>query len=137
MFVLLHEQEPLHRLVARLQEVGIADGLEQVIQRVDAEPVNGILVEGGGEHDARVLGNHLAQLQSVQLGHLYVEEQQVHRRLADTVQGVGSIGVLAAQFQEWYLLHIAREQFHCQRFVVNDGTLDNHDCSSFLMVILE
>ena len=45
LFLLLGELEPLHSPVASLKEIGIADGLQQVVQSVDTKAVNRILVK--------------------------------------------------------------------------------------------
>ena len=134
---LLHQLKPLQSLVTGHQKVGITDRLQQIVECIHAETIHGILVKGGGKHDTRLVTHHPTQLQTIEFGHLDVEKQQVYRSLADAMQGVGRIGILADQFQKRYLLHITRKQFHCQRFIVNNRALDNHDSFFLLMMMRE
>ena len=45
---------PAQGFVGRLEEVGIADGFEQIVEGIDLIAVEGVLAESGGEDDARI-----------------------------------------------------------------------------------
>lgn len=124
---LVHQFVPLQCLVAGLEEVGIADGLGEVVERVDAVAIDGILAEGGGEDDARGLGQHLAELQSVEVGHLDVKENEVDGVVGKSFEGVHGVVILALEFHEGDFIDVAGQQFHGQGFVVDDGAFNCHD----------
>lgn len=57
------------------QEVEVGDGLEQVVERVHPVTVDGILVEGSSEDNARAGIHHLCKFQTVQFRHLNVKKE--------------------------------------------------------------
>ena len=126
------EREPLQCAVAGLQKVDVAYGLHQVVERIDAVAVEGILLKRRGKHHPGALGQHARQFKPVELGHLNVEECQVHWIVGEALHGIYRVGILSAQFHKRNALHIAHQQLHRQRLVVNYGTLQSHFQSLFL-----
>ena len=57
----LSDTEPFERLVAGFQEVLVGDGLQQIVECTDLIAFDGILREGSGEDDLRVLGQDLGK----------------------------------------------------------------------------
>ena len=123
-----NERKPLERLVARRQKIHITDGLEQIVERIAAETVECILVEGGGEHDACGFGNHLREFQTIDFRHLNVEENHINTSPGYVLHRLGGAVVFASELHKWNFVHITGEQFHCQRLVVNDCAFQNHGC---------
>ena len=87
----LLQREPSQRLVAGLKEIGERDGLKQIVKGIETITVEGILVEGRGEDDAGLLGQHLRELHTVYFGHLDIEVEEVDGVLADALHGVNGI----------------------------------------------
>src|SRR5687767_2164571 len=76
------------------QAIG-ADRLEQVVDRLQLEGLDGVLLEGGDEDDGRrrgEAGQHPGQLQPVEAGHADVEEHGREAAVAQTPQRLGGIG---------------------------------------------
>ncbi len=67
----------------------IAEGLQQVVERVGLEGLDGVFVVGGDEHGHRhQLGLDLAQhAETVQHRHLDVEEHQMRRLGVNQIRG--------------------------------------------------
>ena len=126
LFGLLQHLEPLQRFVAGFEKLGVGDGLEQVVESVDALTVNGILVKRGGEHHACGFGQHFRELQPVEFWHLDVEKHQVHWIVGDASHSVDGIRILAIEFHERNFLHIAHQQLYGKGLVVNYCALYYH-----------
>ena len=104
---LLQQFKPLHSFVGSLQKVDVGDGFQQVVQRIDFVAVYGILVEGGGKDNAGAGIDHLRKFQSVQFGHLDVEEKQVDVLLGQLLDGLYGTGVFTDQLQKRGLVDVA------------------------------
>ena len=75
--------------VERLAETGAADRLEQVVDGVQLESVDGVLVVGGAEDDVRTrLGKAGGDVDAGAAGHLDVEEEQVGLVLGGQFHGL-------------------------------------------------
>ena len=109
-------------LDGRAQEVGIGDGLEQVVGSVDLITVHGIFAEGRGEHDARRRAQHTGEVKAVEARHLDVQEKQIDGRGLQGVEGFDGTVVTAAVFEKGRLGHITLKKADGQRLVVDDGT---------------
>ena len=70
--------EPNQCLVDTLEKLIIVDGLLQIVQCVDTESLYGIFAEGCGKDYACDSGYHMAKLESIQVGHLNVQEDHIH-----------------------------------------------------------
>ena len=57
--------EPAAGLAGRPEELGVADRLEQVVQRIGAEPFERVLFEGGRENYARPLAERAGQFKEI------------------------------------------------------------------------
>jgi len=73
-------------------EPGGLEGLEEVVERVDLEGVDGVFVEGGDEDDD---GGFFLQLtqdgEAGQLGHLDIDEKDVGEALAQSGEGGAAV----------------------------------------------
>lgn len=80
-----------------LGEALVIERLEQVVERVHLEGLEGIGVVRGDEDDGGGEGGaHLAQhLEAVHARHLHVQEEHVHRVLAQGLHRLGAAGALA------------------------------------------
>lgn len=124
--------EPAERLVGRLQKVGVADGLEQVVEGPHAEPLDGILGEGRGENHAGLLGQHARELHAVEPRHLDVAEEQVDGCLAQRLAGRNAAPERGLQFEKRRLAHVGFHQLDGQRLVVDYGTGQSHGSSNLM-----
>ncbi len=70
-------------------QLGLVDGLEQVINAVDLEGLQRILVVGGGEDDRAGHAGLLKQLKAEAVGEVNVEEEHVGRGAGAGKQGRG------------------------------------------------
>ena len=122
----MQQFEPLHGFVGGLQKVYVRDRFRQIIEGVDFIPVYGILVESGGENYARMRIYHSGELQSVEFGHLYVEEEKVDMLVRQIVHRLHRTGVFAGKFQKRGFVDVALQQVQSQRFIVYDCTLQIH-----------
>ena len=83
--------EALDFVEGAFESLGL-DRLEQVVERVDAERIDGVPVVGGREDDSYVAIETLEQLEARQAGHLDVQEQHVDRvglKEGERLDGVG------------------------------------------------
>ncbi len=70
------------RALHRFAEPLPGDGLQQVVDRVDLEGLDGVLVEGSGEDDERDVRQRVHDLETVHPRHLNVEYDDVGVELA-------------------------------------------------------
>lgn len=120
----------LSRAVHRLEKFGVADGLEQVVEGVDPEPLHGIVAVGGHEHHPHPgLPGRAGQFEPRQAGHLNVEKGDVGVGAAYGLQRLGGRGVASGQLEAVGLAHIALDELHGQGFVVCDDASERFHCS--------
>ena len=123
---LIEQFEPLDGLVGRLEEVGVGNGLEQVVEGIDLVAVEGVLLEGSGKDDAGARIDHPREFEPVEFGHLDVEEEEVDLLFGQFLHGLNSTGVFPCQFEEGSLGYIALKQSEGQGFIVYNGTFQFH-----------
>ena len=123
---LMFQFKPFQSFTGSCQELIVVDRLEQVIQSIDFETVQCILIESRGKDDTGVLGKHPGQFQAVEVGHLYVQKQQVDVPEVNIVQCHDGTVVFAAEFQERCFADIAFHQFQCQRLIIYDYAFKSH-----------
>lgn len=90
------------------------------------------MIEGGGEDDALLTRlNDPRQLQTAEVGHLDVEEEQLHvGLLVQGAQGSHGTFVAAHQVQKWRLLDEGAHQAQGQRLIIDSNAVD-YDGSRF------
>ena len=120
--------DPVARALQRISEALGVKWLEQIIQRVHLEGAQCKPVVGGHKHDD---GNRsgfelLEHPESVQLGHLHVQKNQVGPLLSDGGHRLASVRALANDLQVGLLLKQLADSFPRQGFVVNNQHLDFH-----------
>ena len=84
------------------------------------------VVEGGGKDNAGAGIDHLRKFQSVQFGHLDVEEKQVDVLLGQLLDGLYGTGVFTDQLQKRGLVDVAFQQPQGEGLVVYNGALQIH-----------
>ena len=94
------QREPFPRLLRRLQELLVTDGLEQEIQGGNLVTLERILLESRREDDARAGGNHPGQLHAAQIRHLDVQEHQVRSLRPHLGQRQDRVGKRRDQLQK-------------------------------------
>ena len=117
--------EPAAGLAGRPEELGVADRLEQVVQRIGAEPFERVLFEGGRENYARPLAERAGQFKAVHLRHLDVEEKQVCRVLLPHGKRFDGARTDAFEREKRRLPHVIAQQLRCQRLVVDYHRADS------------
>lgn len=109
------------------EEVGVTDGFEQIVECVDAVAFGGVLAEGGGEDDACAVGKYAREFHAAELGHLYVEIEEVDVRVGERGQGVDGAVECADEAEEGCLQDVALEESDGEGFVVDNGTGEGHN----------
>ena len=107
-----------------LEDALAVEWLEQIVDCVDLKGADGVLVEGGGEDDLRQ--RHLAVEQffedgeSVEAGHLDVEEDDVGLVGADELYGFDAVGALRENFDSAGALEEILQLLTCEGFIIDD-----------------
>ena len=117
--------EPAAGLAGRPEKLGIADRLEQIVQRVGAEPFERILLESGRENYARPLAEHAGQFQTVHLRHLDIEEKQVCRVFLPHGKCLDGARADTLEREKRRLPHVIAQQLRRQRLVVDYHRADS------------
>jgi hypothetical protein len=111
-------------------DASLVEGLEDVVHGVDVEGLDGVLVEGGGEDDVRnfefALDEFFEDAETVETGHLHVEEDEVGRVLLDEVDGFQAVLALTEEIDFREGFEEEREFFASGLFVVDDDGVDGH-----------
>ena len=118
-------KEPL-RLLHSGEELVIADGLQQEVERAHLVALKGILLEGGGKDHLCPLRQHVGQLHPVEVGHLDIEEEQLRSLLPDGIDCFYGVSIRSQQLQIRGLGYKRLQQFHRQRLVIDDHTTQAH-----------
>ena len=107
--------KPLQSLVCSEKEGLVADGLQQVVQRINLVAVNGILAESGSEDDAGGLGDDGGELNAAEFGHLDVEKHEMNTILTQVLDGRYGTVVGADEVEERGLLLSSKMSFSRQK----------------------
>jgi hypothetical protein len=75
------------------------DGLEEIVEGVGGEGLQGVLVVGGDEDDVGAGGQVFEDLEAVHAGHLDIEEECVGAEGLDLFDGLESVGGFAGNGQ--------------------------------------
>jgi hypothetical protein len=112
------------------REAGFIEGLEDVVDGVNIEGLDGIVVEGGGEDDVRdfefPFDEFLEDAETVEAGHLDVEENEVGGVFLDEVDGVEAVFALSQEVNFGEGFEEKREFLTRGFFVVDDNGVDGH-----------
>ena len=126
--------------VHSLDHAAAVEGLQQVIDRVHIEGADGVLVIGGGEDNLRqrrgfgcgvggrmiALAKALDDGESVQAGHLHIEEDEVGMVLLDQVHGLDTVAALGYDVHAAHRLEKILELVAGQLFIVDDERGQGH-----------
>ena len=99
------------------------DRLDEVVDGVDFEGAECVLVVGGGEDDEGLHGEAREQIESVDAGHLNVEEEHVDGRggcVVEIGEGTGGIGGGGNDFQIVEAREEARQALDGERLIVDE-----------------
>ena len=121
------EAEPVLGLADRLEEVGVADGLQEIVEGIDFITIQSILLEGGGEDDTCFPWNNAGKLHAAQFGHLDVEEKHVHGLGLEGGQRLERATIDTGEGEEGRLPDVTLEEAGGERLVVDDGA-GQHVC---------
>ncbi len=100
------------------------DGLEEIVERVGGEGLEGVLVVGGDEDDVRVGGQVLQDLEAVHAGHLDIEEESVGAEGLNLFDGLKAVACFTGNGEAFEGGEKTREAFAGAAFVVDDQ--DSH-----------
>src|SRR5581483_2901710 len=95
-------------------------GLEQVIGGVDLEGAQGVLIVGGGEDDGHVAANQFKNFETIELGHLDIEEEQVGLALGDSLDCLEAVGAFGDDLDFGMMREHLAEDGAGEFFVVDD-----------------
>ena len=103
-------------------ETFAVERLQKVIDRADAEGINGELVMGRGEDDGRAMfrGQFVYHLKAVRAGHLHVEENDIGLFAFDRGDRVCAIAALADHLGGRLRAKQGSQAFARERFVIDD-----------------
>jgi len=111
-------------------EAGLVKRFEDVVDSVDVEGLHGVLIEGGGKDDVGNFEFALYKLfqdtETVEAGHLDVEEDEVGGMLLDEVDGFQAVFALAEEIDFREGLEEKGEFLASWFFVVDDDGVDGH-----------
>ena len=83
-----------------------SEGFQQVVNGIDAEALDGILRIGCGKDDQWRDGQRLDEVHAVQVGHVDVAEDGIHRVLFQELSCLQCTLALGSQFQEGYFAYV-------------------------------
>ena len=112
-----------------LRESRRRDGLQQVVDRVHLESLDGVLIVGGDEDDGRRCGAADQRTRHLETGssrHLHVEQNQIRAERLDQFQGLGPVTRLTRHIDAVELLQLEAELVPGRLFVVDYQGADTH-----------
>jgi hypothetical protein len=113
-----------------LGDAGFVEGLQDIVDSVDVEGLDGIVVEGGGEDDVGdfefALDEFLEHAEAIEAGHLDVEEDEVGGVFFDEGDGFEAVFALADEGDFGEGLEEEGEFLAGGFFVVDDDGVDGH-----------
>ena len=99
----------------------LLDGFEQVVDRFELEPLDGVFGVGGREDDHRPLlrGERAHEIDAAEIGHVDVAEDQIHGLFFERAGGFERVAVFARKFQKGNACDVGAQLAQCERFVVD------------------
>src|SRR5262245_23430645 len=117
----------------RRAESASVEGLEEVVDRVHFEGLDGIAFVRGREHDAREVLEPLEDLESVRLRHPDVQEDEIGPQGVDDPHGALAVSGLAHDLEVRVLGEEPLEAVPRRLLVVDHDRADLHDASGPVM----
>ena len=106
------------------------EGLEDVVDGIYVEGLDGVVIECSGENDVRhahfLFDKALEDTETVEAGHVDVEKNEVGRMFFDEINGFDAVFTLCDQIDFGEAFEKVREFFARGTFVVNDERVDGH-----------
>jgi len=118
--------EVFQSLVACLEKIVVADGLQQVVHSIHFVAVNSILVEGRREDNPGLWRQDSGKLQPAELWNLNVGENKVDRMLPEFSHGRNGTIERPLHVEVRDALGIAKQQFGSQGLIVDNHTINSH-----------
>ncbi len=116
-------RESLANATDRFQKSVESDGFQQVIGHTKFKAVEGMARVCGGHYHKRVRGGKgFQKLDTVHLGHVDIQENNMRRQGRQFGKCHDGIIESTGQFQEGNAADVLFEQFLCQRFILYNGT---------------
>ena len=97
------------KAVCRPLEVLQAEGLQQIVDSVDTEALDGVFRVGGGEDDEGRTSERLDEVHTVEVGHVDVAEDGVDGVMFEEFASLHSTLALGSEFEERHLTDIGNE----------------------------
>ena len=109
------------RLLSGAFEVGQAERLEQIIQRIEFETLDGILRVGGGEDDHRSLlaRERTDELRAHKVGHIDIDKYQINPLVLQELLCLDGVAELGNVLQKRHLRDVGPNLTESQRLIVN------------------
>src|SRR5260370_39954580 len=120
----------------------LVERLQNVIDGVYVESLDGVVIEGRGENDVRdfhfALDEFFQHAEAVESGHLDIEKNEVGRMFLDEVDGVHAVPALADDVDFRKALQQISQFFAGGLLVIHDDGVDLHgqDVSSFRLSVI-
>ncbi|MNM28565.1 hypothetical protein D3C81_390810 [compost metagenome] len=105
----------------RLLEALLAERFQQVIERMAFEGLQGVLVVGRDEDQARLCAYQFRHFEAVQARHLDVEEHQLRLQFRDGLDGLEAVGAFGHDLDIVVARQIFAQHAARQQFIVDDG----------------
>ena len=118
----------------RSEEAVEGDRFEQVVDNVEVEGVQRVFPVGRCEDGMRGVAQAFEEVESGELGHADVEEEEVDGLVVENFQGFYGIGAYSADLEEGQLPDMFLQQLYGERFVVNEQAADIHEAGFRLRV---
>jgi len=112
-------------------DAGLVERLENIVDGIHVESLDGVVVESGGEDNVRnfevAFNEFLEDAEAVETGHLDVEENEIGIVFLDEIDGVEAVFALGQKIDFRKTLEEEREFIARGLFVIDDDGADRHD----------
>jgi hypothetical protein len=98
----------------------LAEGFQQVVDRVHVEGGQCVLIVRGREHDRHRAPQQLQHLEATELRHLHVQKQEVWRQLRHGFHGFEAVGAFRDHLHSWMPSEVLTYDRPRQGLVVHD-----------------
>ena len=100
-------------------EVVESEGLEQIVDSIDLESVDGILRIGCGEHYERRRCERAHEVHAIHVGHIDIDKDGVNSFIVYYVACLDGALTFGYKVEKRYLPDVGCELLQCQRLVVD------------------
>ena len=100
-------------------EIVETERLEQIVDSIDLESVDGIFRIGCGEHYERRRCERAHEVHAIHVGHIDIDKDGVNPFVVDYIACLDGALTFGYQIEKRYLLDVSGELLQCQRLVVD------------------